>query len=123
LTFRLANLPVAYKDSALVANRKGDGSMPTYITLYKLTKQGAQNIKDAPERIEKGIKAFEGIGGKIVGFYATMGEYDYVAIGEAPNDEIAMTFMLGQVSLGNVKTTTMKAFSTEAFAEMVKKLP
>ena len=97
--------------------------MPTYITLYKLTKQGSQNIKDAPERIEKGIKAFEAIGGKMVCFYATMGEYDYVAVGEAPNDEVAMTFMLGQVSLGNVKTTTMKAFSTEAFAEMVKKLP
>lgn len=97
--------------------------MPTYITLYKLTKQGSQNIKDAPERIEKGIKAWEAIGGKMVAFYATMGEYDYVGIGEAPNDEVAMTFMLAQVSLGNVKTTTMKAFSTEAFAEMVKKIP
>jgi uncharacterized protein with GYD domain len=97
--------------------------MPTYITLYKLTKQGSQNIKDAPERIEKGIKAWEKIGGKMVAFYATMGEYDYVGIGEAPNDEVAMTFMLGQVSLGNVKTTTMKAFSIDAFSEMVKKIP
>ena len=52
-----------------------------------------------------------------------MGEYDYVGIAEAPNDEVAMTFMLGLGSAGNVRTTTLKAFTTEQFAEMVNKLP
>ncbi len=97
--------------------------MPTYITLYKLTDQGVKDIKNAPGRIEEGIKAFEAMGGKLVGFYAAMGEYDYVSIGEAPSDEVAMTFMLGLGSRGNVRTTTLKAFTTEAFAEMVKGLP
>lgn len=114
---------IGFEIGALAATSKGGASMPTYITLYKLTKQGSQNIKDAPGRIEKGIRAWEEMGGKMVGFYATMGEYDYVGIAEAPNDEIAMTFMLGLVSLGNVKTTTMKAFSTEAFAELVRQMP
>jgi uncharacterized protein with GYD domain len=97
--------------------------MPTYVTLYKLTDQGVKNIKSAPKRIEEGIKAFEAIGGKMLGFYAVMGEYDYVAIGEAPSDEVGMTYMLGLGSLGNVTTTTLKAFTTKEFAEMVKKLP
>ncbi len=97
--------------------------MPTYIVLYKLTDQGVKDIKNAPGRIEEGIKAFEAMGGKLVSFYAAMGEYDYVSIGEAPSDEVAMTFMLGLGSSGNVRTTTLKAFTTEAFAEMVKKLP
>ncbi len=44
-------------------------------------------------------------------FFVTMGEYDYVAIGEAPNDEVAATFSLALSSLGNVKTTTLRAIS------------
>jgi uncharacterized protein with GYD domain len=97
--------------------------MPLYVSLYKLTDQGVKDVKSAPERIEKGIKAFEAMGGKVIGFYSTMGEYDYVAIGEAPSDEVAMTFAMGLGSLGNVRTTTLKAFTVEQFAEMAKKLP
>ena len=97
--------------------------MPTYIGLYKVTEQGVKTIKDAPKRLEAGIKAAEKMGGKVIGFYAVMGEYDYVAIGEFPGDEIAATFSLALSSLGNVKITTLRAFTQEEFAAMVKKLP
>ncbi len=97
--------------------------MPNYVILMKLTDQGAKTIKDAPGRVEAGIKAFEKMGGKVIGFYAVMGEYDYVAVGEAPSDEVATTFALGLGLLGNVKTTTLRAFTKEEFAAMVKKLP
>jgi uncharacterized protein with GYD domain len=97
--------------------------MPLYVTLYQLTEQGIKNIKDAPGRIEEGIKAWEALGGKMIGFYLTMGEYDYVSITEAPNDEAATAFILKLGSLGNVRTTTLKAFTTEEFAEIVKNLP
>ena len=97
--------------------------MPTYVTLYKLTEQGIKSIKEAPGRYEEGVKGFEAMGGKVIGFYSTMGEYDYVGIGEAPNDEVAMTFALAIGSLGNVRTTTLKAFTTEEFANIVSKLP
>jgi uncharacterized protein with GYD domain len=52
-----------------------------------------------------------------------MGEYDYAAITEAPSDEVAATFALALGSLGNVRTTTLRAFTKEEFAQMVKKLP
>ena len=97
--------------------------MPNYVILMKLTDHGAKTIKDAPGRIEAGIKAFEKMGGKIIGFYTVMGEYDYVAIGEAPSDEVATTFSLAIGSLGNVRTTTLKAYTKEEFAAIVKKLP
>jgi uncharacterized protein with GYD domain len=97
--------------------------MPLYITLYKLTDQGIKNIKDAPGRYKQGAKTFEEMGGKVIGFYLTMGEYDYVSIGEAPNDEMVTTFALALGALGNVRTTTLKAFSIAEFAEIVKKLP
>ena len=97
--------------------------MAAYIILMKLTEQGVKDIKNAPKRVEDGIKGFEAMGGKVLGFYTVMGEYDYVAIGEAPSDEVAMTFLLALGALGNVKTTTLRAFTKEEFAEMVKKLP
>jgi len=97
--------------------------MPTYIGLYKLTDQGIKNIKDAPQRIEEAIKAAEAMGGKSLGVYTVLGEYDYVSVGELPNDEMALTLALAFGAQGNVRTTTLKAFTKEEFAEIVKKLP
>ena len=97
--------------------------MPTYIGLYKSTDQGIKDIKGAPDRVKEAIAGVEAMGGKVIGVYAVMGEYDYVSIGEFPSDEVAMTFNLGLVSRGNVRTTTLKAFTKEEFAEIVKKLP
>ena len=97
--------------------------MPTYICLMKLTEQGIKDIKSGPQRLEGSRKGLESLGGKLIDFYIVMGEYDYVAIAEAPSDEVAMTFLLGLGSQGNVKTVTLKAFTQEEFMELVKKLP
>ena len=97
--------------------------MPMYIGLYKLTDQGIKNIKDAPQRVEEAIKAAGAMGGKSLVVYTVMGEYDYVAIGEFPNDETVLTLALAIGAQGNVRTTTLKAFTKEEFAKIVKKLP
>ena len=97
--------------------------MPTYIYLMKLTDQGIKDIKNAPQRIEENIKGLEALGGKLIAFYTVMGEYDYVGIAESPSDEVAMTYLLGLGSQGYVKTTTLKAYTKEELAEMVKRLP
>ena len=97
--------------------------MLTYIMLMKLTDQGRKDIKNAPQRVEQAAKTAEAMGGKMIGFYTTMGEYDYVVIGECPSDEVMMTFLLGLGSLGSVSTTTLKAFTKEEFAQLVKRLP
>ena len=81
--------------------------MSNYIILMKLTDQGAKAIKDAPGRIETGIKGFEAMGGKVTGFYAVTGEYDYVAVSEAPNDEVATTFSEALARL-QMSTTTLQ---------------
>lgn len=97
--------------------------MPTYVTLYKFTEQGVKNIKDAPERIEESIKGFEAAGGKLVCFYATQGEYDYVAVGEHPDELVGTSFILAQGAQGNVRTTTLRAFTVEEFKKIVNKIP
>ncbi len=97
--------------------------MPTYISLMNLTEKGIQDIKSAPERTAEAVKALQEMGGKLVGFYLVMGEYDYIGIAEAPNDEVAMTFLLGLGADGYVRTTTMKAFNLEEFGGFLQKLP
>lgn len=97
--------------------------MPIYISLMKFTDQGIKNIKDAPGRAEQAVKDLEAMGGRLVGLYSVMGEYDYVTITECPSDEVASIALLALGAQGNIRTTTFKAFTKEEFAEMVKKLP
>jgi len=97
--------------------------MPIYIILMKFTDQGIKEIKNEPQRIGQGTKILEGEGGKVIGSYFVMGEYDRVVIMEAPSDEVAMTLMLRVGSRGYVRTTTLKAFTPEEFVQMIKKLP
>ena len=97
--------------------------MPMFVLLVNLTEQGAKNIKEAPARVQESIKAAEAAGVKMLGFYVTMGQYDYVAVADCPSDEAALLQLLGLNLAGNVKTTTLKAFTVEEFAETVKKLP
>jgi uncharacterized protein with GYD domain len=97
--------------------------MPTYISLYKWTEQGVKNVKDAPARIAAAMKSAEAMGGKTIAIYVVMGEYDLVGIAEFPGDEAAVAYSLALSSLGNVRTTSLKAFTPAEFAEIVKKLP
>ena len=96
--------------------------MPTYIGLLKLTEQGSKDIMNAPDRIEEGIKLYQKMGGKLIGVYLVMGEYDYVTIGECPSDEVQTAFALALSSQGNVKTTTLKAFTAKEIPSILNKL-
>jgi uncharacterized protein with GYD domain len=97
--------------------------MPLYITLMKFTEAGAVDIKSAPRRVESSIKAWELMGGKILGTYFVMGDYDFVTITESPSDEAAVTANLAVCSREHVRTTTLRAFSIKEFADLVSKLP
>ena len=97
--------------------------MSTHIVLMKLTDQGIKDIKNAPQRVDAAAKAIEAMGGKLTGFYFTLGEYDYVTIVEGLTDEAGASFLLKLGSAGNVRTTTLKAFKKNEFTEIVKKLP
>ena len=92
-----------------------------YIMLIRFTDQGIKNINDTTRRADGARSEAERIGGKFT-VYWTFGKYDGVGILEAPNDEAAMEFGLRVGSLGNVRTTTLKAFTEEEIARVVDKL-
>jgi len=101
---------------------KEEGTMPTYINLVSWTDQGIRNIKEAPQRIDAFKKAVEAAGGKLVGFYLTMGKYDIVTIVDAPNDEAIANIALTTGSKGSIRTETMKAFTEDQFRNIVTKV-
>jgi len=96
--------------------------MPTYIILGKYTEQGIRDIKQGPQRVDAVRGAIEAAGGKMPGFYLTMGRYDFVAVGEAPDDETFTRVLLAVVSQGNVSTETLKAFPEADFRRIVGSL-
>ena len=63
----------------------------------------------------------EKISGKFTSF-CTFGKYDAIGILEAPNEEAAMQFGLKVGSLGNIRTTTLRAFIEEEIASVIDKL-
>ena len=48
--------------------------------------QGLQNIKQSPTRLDAGRMAYEALGVIMTSFFMTTGQYDMVAIVEAPDD-------------------------------------
>ncbi len=93
--------------------------MPTYVMLANWTEQGMRAISDSPRRVDTAKKELEEMGGQFRSVYMTMGEYDLVMIYDAPDDAVAARFTLMLGKLGNVRTTSLKAFPEEAFRQIV----
>jgi uncharacterized protein with GYD domain len=94
--------------------------MATYVLLVKFTDKGAADIANVPERIDQSVSAWQEVGGSDLNVLMTMGEYDYCCIGEAPNDDVVMKFLFKLAKRGNVRTSTMKAFSKDQVSELLK---
>ena len=97
--------------------------MPTYISLVNLTEKGVSEVRDAPERLQAFDEAAHKVGGRLVGFYLVMGQYDYIVISEAPDDQTAARLILGTLAQGTVRTQTMRAFPREEFESIARGLP
>ena len=92
-----------------------------YIILARFTDQGIKNIKDTTRRADAAKSEAEKIGGKFT-IYWTFGKYDAIGILEASDDEAALQFGLKVGSLGNIRTTTLRAFTEEEIAKVINKL-
>lgn len=100
----------------------GQWSMPHYVSLVKWTDKGIAGIKESPKRAAAARQAAEKMGGKMWLWY-TMGKFDLVAISEFPDDESAQKFLYWLGSLGNVRTSSMRAWNEESAAKLIGELP
>ena len=97
--------------------------MATYVVLGKFTQQGVATVKESRSRREAAQQAIQAAGGSLPHVYYTMGQYDLVAIVEAPDDETATRVALGTAGAGNVRTETLRAFTESEFDSIVAGLP
>jgi uncharacterized protein with GYD domain len=96
--------------------------MAKYIMLTNWTEQGIKNVKESPKRLDAAKALAKRLGGEIVEFYMTTGAHDMVVMLEAPDDEAAAKFALSLGSGGNVRTTTLKAFSEQSYRSIIGSL-
>ncbi len=91
--------------------------MSTFITTIKYTQQGIKGIAETTKRAAALKASAKKFGVKVKDIYWTLGDHDGVLIFEAADDETATTLLLHLGALGNVHTTTCRAFTA---AEMDK---
>jgi uncharacterized protein with GYD domain len=101
---------------------KKESNMAKYVILGNWTDQGIRNAKDTVTRAKAARAAFEKMGMKWDAIYWTVGNYDMVLIVDAPNDETATRAGLATGMQGNIRTTTMRAFSEQEMEGIIKGL-
>ena len=96
--------------------------MPHYVVLGNYTDQGIRTSKDSVKRDADARRVVEQAGGKLQLYY-TMGDYDFVAIVEMPNDEKMLKFLLEVGKAGDVRTKTLKAWTETETHKVMSQLP
>ena len=84
--------------------------MPSYILLVNLTDQGVRGVKDIPARQARSREMVKKLGIVRRQVFMTFGPYDFIHILEAPDDQAIARYVLALNAIGNVRTTTLKAF-------------
>ncbi len=95
--------------------------MAVYVMLTTLTEEGRKTVKTNPERIREVNKEIEAMGVKMLAQYVVLGQYDFVNILEAPNNEAIARVAVEFGARGTVHTMTMAAMSLDQFISSLKK--
>ena len=96
--------------------------MATFITTIKLSKQGIMDIDHTTKRAAAIKAAAKKLGVKVKEVYWTMGEHDGVLIFDAADDETATTLLLHLGAMGNVHTSTSRAFTAAEMDAILTKI-
>ncbi len=96
--------------------------MARYVLLLNWTEQGIKGYKETVNRAAAARQAFEKKGSRVLDCYWTLGSYDLVLTAEAPDDETITAISIGLGALGNVKTTTLRAFNEEEMRKILQKV-
>jgi uncharacterized protein with GYD domain len=94
--------------------------MPTYAMLSTLGPDGWETLRENPDRIKAVRADVEAMGLKVHAQYALMGQYDFLNIIEAPDDETMAKAAIMLAARGTMRTTTLPAIPVEALIERLK---
>ncbi len=89
--------------------------MPTYIMLTTLSPDGVQTVKNNPARIKEVNREIEQLGATVKAQWATLGEYDFINIVEAPDERTMARISVELGSRGTAKYETLTAIPIDDF--------
>ena len=89
--------------------------MPTYIMLSTLTPEGVQTVKNNPQRIREVNQEVEQLGATVKAQWATLGQFDFVNIVEAPDESTMARVSLELGSRGTARYETLSAIPIDEF--------
>ena len=97
--------------------------MPTFILTLNWTDQGIRAVKDSPKRSQSARELAKKLGVDVKQVYLTSGEHDLLIIVESSSGDNVAKFALATASLGNVRTSTARAWSEAEFTKLISELP
>ena len=89
--------------------------MPIYILLSTLSQQGVQTLRSNPDRLREVNRDVEELGAKVLHQWATLGEFDFVNIVEAPDVATIAKVSVTLAARGSVKIETLPALEIDDF--------
>jgi uncharacterized protein with GYD domain len=89
--------------------------MPVFILLSTLSQQGVQTLKSNPERLRQVNQDVEELGARVLHQWATLGEFDFVNIVEAPDLETVAKVSVALGARGSTRVQTLPALEIEDF--------
>lgn len=93
--------------------------MKTYVSLINWTEQGIRAYRDTTQRAEVFTKLVESSGGNVREFVWTVGQYDMVCVADFPDEETGAATLLRLASLGNIRSTTLRAFDVDEMTGII----
>lgn len=94
--------------------------MSVYLMLTTLTEAGRKAIQEDPEALKGINRELELMGVKIKDQYALLGQYDFVSILEAQNNEAIAKLAIRLSAQGHYQTLTLAAISIDDLIETLK---
>src|SRR6266511_610944 len=96
--------------------------MATFVVRAGFTDQRIRNVKETISRAEAFKDMARKSGITVKDLYWTLGQYDVIAVCEAPDDEAATALSLSVCSRGNVRSQTLRAFSFDEMKTILSKM-
>jgi uncharacterized protein with GYD domain len=96
-------------------NPRKETTVPTYIMLTTLNPEGVQTIKNNPARIREVNKEVEQLGATVKAQWATLGQFDFINVIEAPDEQTIARVSLELSSRGTGRYETLIAIPIDDF--------
>jgi uncharacterized protein with GYD domain len=89
--------------------------MPIYLLLSTLTTHGVECVVENPSCLRQISMDIENLGVKVLDQYATLGQYDFVHVIEAPDNETVARVSMELIVRGHLKPLSLPTISINDF--------